>query len=142
VLVDRSLAAFDRALAGDRKTAGRELADLEEYCLAHEDCNSFTPHIAVQRLAAAQWLQEAGALDEAGRLLRWQDAPWPQCFTCDILGGLTFLARARIEVGRGDSTRAREYYRQFLRRYDQPMPSQAHLVEEAKTAVARLEGDR
>ena len=104
----------------------------------HDDCNSYVPHIAVQRLAAARWLQEAGALAEASRLLRWQDAPWNGCSECDVLGGPTFLARARIEVARGDSGRAREYYRQFLRRYDQPMASQAHLVEEANAALARL----
>jgi len=140
-LADRSLDAFDRALAGDRKTAGRKLAELERYCVDHEDCNSFVPHIAVQRLAAARWLQEAGALDEASRLLRWQDAPWNGCSECDVLGGPTFVARARIEVARGDSARAREYYRQFLQRYDQPMASQAHLVEEANAALARLAAD-
>jgi TolB-like protein len=140
-LVDRSLDAFERALGGDRTTAARKLVELEEYCVDHEDCNSFVPHIAVQRLAAAQWLLEAGALDEASRLLRWQDAPWNGCLECDALGGPTFLTRARIEVARGDSGRAREYYRQFLRRHDQPMAPQAHLVEEANAALERLAAD-
>jgi tetratricopeptide (TPR) repeat protein len=140
-LVDRSLDAFERALGGDRKTAARKLVELEEYCVDHEDCNSYVPHFAVQRLAAAQWLLEAGVLDEASRLLRWQDAPWNGCLECDALGGPTFLTRARIEVARGDSGRAREYYRQFLRRHDQPMAPQAHLVEEANAALARLAAD-
>ncbi|MGH7512615.1 MAG: protein kinase domain-containing protein [Gemmatimonadales bacterium] len=140
-LVDRSLDAFHRALAGDRKAAGRKLAELEEYCVEHEDCNSFVPLFTVQRLAAAQWLSEAGALDEAGRLLRWQDQPWNGCTECDALGGPNFLARAQIEVARGDSGRAREYYRQFLRRYDRPMASQMHLVQEANAALTRLAGD-
>lgn len=142
-LVDHSLAAFDRALAGDRKRAGRELAALEEYCIQHQDCNSHTPHIAVQRLAAAQWLQEAGDLDQAARLLRWQDASWTGWGIVfrDALSGPTYLARARIEVARGDTARIREYYEQFLRRFDQPMPSQAPLVQEAKAALARLQDE-
>jgi hypothetical protein len=55
------------------------------------------------------------------------------------MGASTYLARARLEEAGGDPHRAREYYRQFLRRYDQPMPSQIHLVDEAKAALARLE---
>jgi tRNA A-37 threonylcarbamoyl transferase component Bud32/tetratricopeptide (TPR) repeat protein/TolB-like protein len=139
-LVDRSLAAFDRALAGDRKNAGRELADLEEYCIVQEGCGSMVPHIAIQRLAAGQWLREAGELEQASRLLRWQDAPWiGRPWTVgDALGGPTYLARAQIEESRGNQRLAREYYQQFLRRYDRPMPSQAHLVQEAKAALARL----
>jgi hypothetical protein len=140
-LVARSLAAFDRALAGDRKRAGRELAALEEYCVLHEDCGSGLPNIAVQRLFAAQWLKESGDLEQARRLLRWQDAPWFGWWTLNYaLGGPTFLARARIEETRADTAHAREYYRQFLRRYDQPMPSQAHRVEEARAALTRLSG--
>jgi tRNA A-37 threonylcarbamoyl transferase component Bud32/TolB-like protein len=138
-LVGRSLAAFDRALAGDTKTAGHELAALEDYCLEHENCDSHVPHFAVQRLAAAPWLLESGDVEQASRLLRWQDQPWDGCMTCDALGGLNFLARARIEIARGDSTRAREYYQRLLRRYDRPMPTQVHLMEEAKAALAGLE---
>jgi hypothetical protein len=140
-LVDRSLDAFDHALTGDRRTAGRQLAELEQYCVDHGDCNSWVPHFAVQRLAAAQWLLEAGAGNEAGRLLRWQDAPWGGCQECAALAGPTFLARARTEMARGDSGSAQGYYREFLRLFDQPMPSQAHLVKEAKVALARLSGE-
>ena len=140
-LVGRSLDAFDRALTGDRPTAGRQLAELEQYCVDHEDCNSWVPHFAVQRLAAAQWLLEAGAPDEAGRLLRWQDAPWNGCQECVALTGPTLLARARTEMARGDSGSAQGYYREFLRLFDQPMPSQAYLVEEAKVALTRLSGE-
>jgi serine/threonine-protein kinase len=140
-LVDRSLKAFDRAVTGDRRTAGRALADLEQYCVVHEDCNSWVPHFAVQRLAAAQWLLEAGKTEEASRLLRWQDAPWDTCHECLALAAPTFLTRARIEMARGDSGRAREFYRQFLRIFDQPMPSQVQLVAEARAALLRSGAD-
>jgi hypothetical protein len=146
-LVDRSLAAFETAAAGDRRTAGRELADLEERCADFRDCNDFTPSIAVQRLAAAQWLAEAGDDERARRLLRWQDAVtfdgWLLAFQ-QGLAAPTYLLGARLEEQAANSERAAEYYRQFLRRYDQPMPSQAHLVDEAKAALVRLagEGDR
>ena len=140
-LVDRSLAAFDRALAGDRKRAGGELAALEEHCIQNQDCNSWTPHIAIQRLAAAQWLAEAGDLDRAARLLNWYEAPWTGWISIyrDALGGPTYLARARIEESLGRDSLAQAYYAQFLRRYDRPMPSQLHLVQEAKDGLARLQ---
>jgi tRNA A-37 threonylcarbamoyl transferase component Bud32/tetratricopeptide (TPR) repeat protein/TolB-like protein len=154
-LVDRSLAAFERALAGDRKRAGLELAAIEEHCAntnhSHSfldetnSCNLFTPHIAVQRLAAAQWLQEAGEVEQASRLLRWLDAiawgGWLWTLN-EALAGPTYLARARLAEAQGEGSKARGYYQQFLQRYDAPVPSQAHLVEEARTALARLETDR
>ena len=138
-LVARSLGAFDLALGGDRKGAARELVRLEEYCIDHENCNSMLPHIAVQRLAAAQWLLETGDPEQASRLLRWQDTPWlGRPWTVgDALSGPTYLLRAHIEEARRRPRAAREYYEQFLRRYDRPMPSQAHLVEEARTALLR-----
>jgi tetratricopeptide (TPR) repeat protein len=138
-MVEGSLAAFDRALSGDRREAGRALAALEKRCADQEECSHLTPEIAVQRLAAARWLQEAGEIEEAVRLLRWQDARHPaNLIVGPVLAGPTFLARARLEEVRGERRRAGEYYRQFLRLYDQPMPSQAHLVEEAKDALAKL----
>ena len=139
-------AAFDRALAGDVKRAGKELAALEEACADDDNgCSQFTPYIAVQRLAAAQWLAESGDSERARRLLRWQDArQWVGWLNSlhDVLAAPTYLARARIEETLGDTARARHYYGHYLRRYDQPMPSQAHLVEEARVALARMGTDR
>jgi len=144
--IDRSLAAFGRALAGDRGGAGRDLADLVESCAEHASCDTFTPSMAVQRLAAAQWLVEAGDKQRGARLLRWQDAipsgPQWVSTTDYALAGPAYLARARLEESAGDPRRAREYYQQFLRWYDEPMSSQAHLVEEARAALARLGTDR
>ncbi len=143
-LVDRSLAAMDQGLAGDRNGAGRKLAELEEHCIDHEDCNSWVPHIAVQRFVAAQWLQQAGELEPAARLLRWQDAAWGgwAVTSRDALGGPMYLVRARVEEARADTTLARSYYEQVLRRYDRLVPAQAHLVEEARTALARLSREK
>jgi tRNA A-37 threonylcarbamoyl transferase component Bud32/tetratricopeptide (TPR) repeat protein len=138
-LIDRSLRAFDRALGGDRKGAGRDLAKLEEECIGDENCPSMTPDIAVQRMMAAEWLREAGDAEAARRLLRWQDAlwlGWPWTFN-DGVSAPAFLMRAQIEEQLGSHQHAREYYQQFLRRYDRPMPAQRHLVEEAKAALAK-----
>lgn len=142
--VGRSLAAFDRALAGDRRGAGEDLATLEDRCLDHNSCDTFlfTPHIGVHRLAAAQWLAEAGDPERARRLLRWQDllvlGGWRWTLH-DVLAAPTYLARGRLEEAGGDAERAREHYQQFLMRYQQPISSQAHLVEEARQALARLQ---
>jgi hypothetical protein len=142
-LIYRSLAAFDRAVAGDRRRAGRELADMEEACLGDENCPSYLPDIAVQHMMAAEWLREAGDVETARRLLRWHDAQWQGwewTFT-DVVRGPAFLMRARIEETLGMPQGAREYYRQFLRLYDRPMPAQRHLVDEARSALARLRGE-
>jgi len=141
-LIDRSLAALDKALAGNRSAAGRELARLEEECLGDENCPSMTPHIAVQRIMAAEWLREAGDVEAARRLLRWQDQGWlgwDWTFN-DGVSAPAFLLRAQIEEASGTRRLAREYYQQFLRRYDSPMPGQRHLVDEARAALARLSG--
>jgi serine/threonine-protein kinase len=142
--VERSLAAFERALGGDHSGAGRALAALEHECLADQTCDHYTPEMAVNRLAAARWLEEAGDIDEAVRLLRWQDArgTLDQLGTLRIvstaLDGPTFFARATLEQARGDRSQAQEYYRRFLQVYDSPMPSQAHMVDEARAALAGL----
>jgi serine/threonine protein kinase/tetratricopeptide (TPR) repeat protein len=140
--LDRSLGAFEHALGGDRKRAGRELAALQEECAELENCNDYTPHIALHRLAAAQWLAEAGEGERARRLLRWQDAfvvwgEWLWVFS-DVLAGPVYLARARLEESHGKPDKARFYFRRFLQIYDRPMPGQVHVVEEAKMALSRL----
>jgi tetratricopeptide (TPR) repeat protein len=138
--IERSLAAFESALSGNLKRAGQALAREDALCAEQEACSSFTPHVAIHRLAAAHWLQETGDEETAARLLRWQDANWiGWLWTLTYaLAGPAYLTRARIEESRGGDSLAQEYYRQFLRRYDQPMPSQRHLVEEARAALVRL----
>jgi len=143
-LVDRSLWAFDQALAGNPKKAGEVLAEFEEECVLQVGCNHRVPHRAVQRLAAAQWLQAAGDLERARRLMRYQDEPqrgWDWIIR-DALAGPTYLSRGRIEEAVGHDSLAQEYYTQFLRRYDRPISSQMHIVQEAKAALARLASQR
>jgi hypothetical protein len=144
-LAAQSLASLERGLDGDRRRGGRELAwQSGEYCVLNEDCGDLIPDIAIQRYLAARWLSETGQVEQARRLLRWQDGQWWDWpwMLGHALGGPTLLARARIEQGLGDTARARRYYEHFLRRYDQPMPSQAHLVHEARSALARMGTDR
>jgi tetratricopeptide (TPR) repeat protein len=144
-ILDRSLAAFGRALAGDRTAAALELVALERLCGGKywRGCGpSFVPNSAAHRLAAATWLLEAGDTAQAARLLTWHQAwlfrhvkVWSF-----VVRPLAYLMLARIEEARGNAPSAREHYERFLRHYDSPMPGQRHLVEEAQAAVKRLSG--
>jgi hypothetical protein len=62
---------------------------------------------------------------------------WDVSFT-HAVSPLAYLMRARIEEAHGDIRTSMDHYKQFLRRYDAPMPAQRHLVEEARAAVTRL----
>jgi TolB-like protein len=141
-LIDRSLAAFSWALEGDRKRAGREMLALEEYWA--ERTGEPIADNAVQRLAGAEWLRQVGDRDNAIRLMGWHEAMqtgwgWVSAVA---LSGPGYLAWARLVESRGEFRRAEEYYRLFMRRYDKPMATQNHLVEEAKTALKRLRSEQ
>jgi tetratricopeptide (TPR) repeat protein len=137
---DRSLAALDRALAGDSTQAGRALASLEWECAGLWACGLGNYDLAVHHLAAARWLRAAGDTVEAIRLLLWHQAFQPDAYWNGtlVVTPLAYLELARIEEARGATSEAREHYRQFLRRYDTPAPSQRHLVQEAHQALERL----
>jgi serine/threonine-protein kinase len=144
--LDRSLAAFDAGLAGAPGAAGAAMATLEwqEAAVLARD---FRPHpyaIAVDRLAAARWLA-SGDPEQALRLLTWVDGPYllhPGTVYSVMLTGLVDLERGRIEERRGHAGPARNYYREFLRRYDRPVIGHRQLVEEAKAALVRLASGR
>jgi tRNA A-37 threonylcarbamoyl transferase component Bud32/tetratricopeptide (TPR) repeat protein len=144
-ILDRSLVAFGKALAGHRAAAGRELAELEWYCQSRWGiCGDFYPHspnIAIHRLSAATWLLESGDTVQAAKLLTWHERgvvnEWEWTLTYPVTP-FAYLLQAKIEESRGDTSSAIEGYEQFLRRYDSPMPQQRHLVEEGHAAVARL----
>ncbi len=55
--------------------------------------------------------------------------------------GLAYLELARIEEAGGSAPVARDYYEQFLRRYDMPVEAHQEMVEEAKAAYERLGGE-
>jgi len=138
--LDRSLAGFDHYLAGSPRQAGLALAALE-----WEQAEQYSPRrfaipaaMPVNRLAAAQWLLAAGDTAQASRLLNWVDTDQISGFTWGALKGLVELARARIEDAQGQTDQALAHYRQFLVRYDAPMPSQRLLVAEARDAIERL----
>ena len=143
--LDRSLGAFESSLRGDRRSAASAMAALE-WELAQGNQwfmgDEATPHAllrGVDRMAAAEWLQEQGDGAQALRLLRWHRT-FPFFDDKLPLAPLAFLLSARIEDRTGDSTAARRDYETFLRSYDMPLPTHRHLVVEAREAVARLAG--
>ena len=138
----RSLAAFSRALSGDRAAAGRELAALEWACVNRRMCGAPRFSAPIHRLTAGTWLLEAGDTAQAARLLTWHEAAvgaWTASFTYAVTP-FAYLTLARIEEAQGKSRSARDHYAQFLRRFDAPMQTQAYLVEEARGAMTRLGG--
>jgi TolB-like protein len=138
---DRSLGGFDLYLAGSSRQAGRALAALE-WEQAEQQLSprrfSVPATMPINRLAAAQWLLAAGDTAQASRLLNWVDTDNIGGFTWAALKGLVELQRGRIEDAQGHGDQALAHYRQFLARYDAPMPSQRPLVAEAREAVERL----
>jgi len=97
--------------------------------------------MALSRLSAASWLIESGDSAQAARLLTFLDAKGGLHMAGTyVMASFAWLALARIEDRRGHPAAAREDYRQFLRRLDAPMAAQHRLVDEARTALARLEG--
>ena len=141
--LERSLGAFDAELRGPPLEAGKAMAALEwqEAALAAPDFAQHPYAVAVDRIAAARWLAAAGQLDEAARLLVWIDGPYflhPSTVYSIMLTGPVDLERGRIEGRLGHAEPARKYFREFLRRYDLPMPGQRHLVDEARAALGRL----
>jgi hypothetical protein len=142
--LDRSLAAYERALREDRAGAGRELAALQWSCVVR-GCGSrwpVMPNIATDRLAAATWLLESGDTTQASRLLVWYESTeygWDYAYNW-VTTGPAYLLRARIAEARHDTGSTRDCYQQFLRRYDSPMPVQRHLLDEGLAGLARVSG--
>ncbi|HSE68913.1 MAG TPA: hypothetical protein VLB12_18105, partial [Gemmatimonadales bacterium] len=141
--LDRSLAAFDQRLAGKTADAGPALAALE-WEQATVWARDFREHpftLSVDRIAAAQWLADNEDFDQAARLLAIGDGAYLIHAGADyvtMLSGLIARERARIEEERGQPGAAREYYEEFLRRYDRPVPGHQSMVMQAKARVAAL----
>jgi hypothetical protein len=99
-----------------------------------------TQVLSINRLAEADAFLAAGDTARAQRLLVWHEAElngdnvWPQLFA-----PLAYDRLASIEQAQGRLALAREHYHQFLRRYDQPVPSLRPLVDQALRALAKIE---
>jgi tetratricopeptide (TPR) repeat protein len=133
-----ALSAFQMALRGNTAEAGQQLA-------AQELQGSLPTLRPIARLAAADWLMQAGNTREAERLLRWHEA----LSTNGLANVLdrAFEAVARLQRGRvaeaeGRLDDAAEFYTQFLQMYDMPTERHQHLREEAEAALARLAEER
>jgi hypothetical protein len=143
--LDHSLAAFEAALTGNPRAAGKSIADLEaqEAALSSPDFRRHPYTIGVDRLAGGRWLAASGDSQGALRLLTWVDGPYflhSSTVYSLMLRPLVDLERGRIEEQSGRAGSALNYYREFLRRYDRPTTGHRELLEEAKTALVRLTG--
>lgn len=97
---------------------------------------------AVNRMVLSRGLAAGGDTVAALRNLRWTEA-FPSGAELEqarvVMTGLVDLERARLEAAIGQEELARAHYRQFLRRYDMPVPAHQHLVDEARAALGQLE---
>ncbi len=142
--LDRSLGAFAAYLRGDVAGAAAAMAELERQRTEHSwfrRRSSRYPYLtAVNRLAAGRWLAASGDTARAARLLTWHEAvQFPSHLSAHAdatLGALIYAERARLAGSLGQTERARQFYQQFLRRYDLPVAAQMHLVVEARAALA------
>jgi serine/threonine protein kinase/TolB-like protein len=145
-ILDRSLGAFELALAGRPAAAAHALVVLERERAdvwprrRLSDRHAYLS--AVDRMVASRLLRSGGDVAGAAQLLVFHEAVlWPAPQTThanDMLAGLVYLERARLEEQLARPGVARAYYQQFLRRYDRAVPRHRHLVEEARAALARL----
>ncbi|MEP7326108.1 MAG: hypothetical protein ABI836_09190, partial [Gemmatimonadota bacterium] len=142
--LDRSLAGFELGLRHLGRAAADSLAGIDATVPEGGLCWDCDPYvISVNRLAAARGLLAAGDTGRAYRELTWHEARVPSIlFRGELFAGRAYLQQAEIDEARGARESAREHYRQFLQRYDMPVASQLHLVDEAKAALRRLSGQR
>ena len=97
--------------------------------------------LAVDRIAAAQWLADSNDFEQAARLLAIGDGAYIVHASADyvtMLSGLIARERARVEEQRGNPGVAQKYYQEFLRRYDRAVPGHQSMVMQAKERVAAL----
>jgi hypothetical protein len=144
-LLDRSLAALEADVTGDRQRAAREIVQLESEIADHGSVVELGEQHALfttlNRLLGGQWLRALGEESDASRLLTWHDAiPGPPLLQAwqRSIGGISLLERAASAEALGDSTRALRDYRRFVEQYDVPAASLQPLLERAAAAIHRL----
>ncbi|MEX2178353.1 MAG: serine/threonine-protein kinase [Gemmatimonadaceae bacterium] len=134
----RSLDAFGLDLRGNRAAAADSLTALE-WEIAERGDSHFG--IALSRLTASRWLQAMGRSAEASRLLVWHEGVGLHrdfYAAKHLTESLVVLERARLAESMGEAADASRFYREFLERFDRPMPVHEPLVAEARAAIARL----
>jgi len=144
--LERSLSAFALALSGRRAQAADTLVALEHqraefgWSRYRSDAHPFLT--GVNRLAAARWLVERGDAAAAERLLTWHQAVlFPLLDTREanmVMEPFAYLQQARVAEALGRHDLARTYYERFLWRYDTPPAQHRSLVDEARSALARV----
>ncbi len=144
--LDRSLAALALEMAGAHAAAVKSMASLEaDRGLEHPYAfaASRQPYLtAVNRMVLSRGLAASGDTVGALRQLRWAEATPPGSALEQarvVMTGLVDLERARLEAANGQAELAQIHYRQFLRRYDMPVPAHRHLVDEAQATLNQLE---
>ena len=99
-----------------------------------------TQVLSINRLAEADAFLAAGDTARAQRLLVWHEADLNRRQShAAAVRAARLLPTGEDRAGAGPVALAREHYHQFLRRYDQPVPSLRPLVEQARSALATIE---
>ncbi len=141
--LDRSLSALGRL--GPPGTPGTGADSLAAIDLGMSEAGGERdPYaVSVNHLAAATALLAAGDTVRALKETAWPDARLNNAtLVFQLCAAHAHLLRARIEEAQGRRALAIFDYQQFLRRYDSPIPSQRHLVDEAQRSLARLSAAR
>ena len=140
-LLDRSLAAFGRALAADTAGAAAVLVGLERERSQRRLFGNGHPYLTpVDRLAASRWLRVLGDTAQASELLTWTDAVAfyaPHVNEVNaMVAGVVYRERAALEEAAGRGQRAAGLYRQFIDRVDLPSARQRDRIAHARQFVA------
>ncbi|HEX5004295.1 MAG TPA: BTAD domain-containing putative transcriptional regulator [Gemmatimonadales bacterium] len=143
--LDRSLLGLALELQGARAASVATLAKVEGERIdvqPYERSNFWQPYLtAVNRMGLSRGLAALGDSVGALRQLRWVDGHL-QVSTLErarsAMTGMVDLERARLESATGQAALAGGHYRQFLRRYDLPVPAHRHLVVEARAALDQI----
>lgn len=137
--LERSLAAFESEMRGDRDSAARLMLELVREVRDIGGWGSSHPmELPVHRLAASRWLVAKGDAAIADSLLRWHEGFYAfsgeEGWALNATMPIVLLERARLNAGLGRTDAARHFYEEFLRRFDMPDESLRHLVVEAERA--------
>ncbi len=145
VALDRTLAALGRlGSSSPSRAAADSLSAIDLSATEGEVFESDWVAASINHLAASNALLLVGDTARALKELTWTDArpAGGGGLIVMLCAGHAYFLRARVEEAQGRNDLAREHYAQFLRRYDSPIPSQRHLVDEARRSLARLSAAR